>query len=127
MDLLSQSSMKYSQAISVFNYIAFLFVLFAFVFLAASFYVAFRPGLRELPGPFLARFSGLYRLSLVYGGQAPYQYRRLHQKFGPIVRVGPNHVSVSDPAAVPQIYGVGTNYRKVIEVLKTETLWLTKS
>lgn len=82
------------------------------IFFVSSLRTAFRAGLRQIPGPVAARFSGLYRASLVYGGKAPYQYRRLHEKYGPIVRVGPNHVSVSDPSAVPQIYGIGSNYLK---------------
>ncbi len=73
---------------------------------------ALRAGLRDLPGPFLARFSALYRLSLVYRGKAPFEYRKLHNKYGPVVRVGPNHVSISDPAAIPQIYGIGSGYLK---------------
>lgn len=74
----------------------------------------FRKGLRQVPGPFLARFSGLYRLSLVFAGNAPYEYRRVHRKYGQLVRVGPNHVSFSDPAVIPQIYGIGTDFSKVI-------------
>lgn len=73
----------------------------------------FRKGLRQVPGPFLARFSGLYRLSLVYAGKAPHEYRRVHQRYGRLVRVGPNHVSISDPTVIPQIYGIGTDFPKV--------------
>lgn len=75
--------------------------------------VVFRPGLRQLPGPLLARFSGLYRLSLVWGSEAPANYRKLHENYGPIVRVGPNHVSVSDPSMIPVIYGIGSKFIKV--------------
>jgi len=82
-------------------------------YLIASLRVAFKKGLRKLPGPFLARVSGLYRLSLVQAGKAPVEYRKVHEKYGPIVRVGPNHVSISDPAAIPQIYGIGSSYIKV--------------
>lgn len=81
--------------------------------LVSTIQTAFKSGLRNLPGPFLARFSGLYRLSMVYRGQSPVEYRRIHQKYGQIVRVGPNHVSISDPAAISQIYGIGSNYLKV--------------
>lgn len=73
----------------------------------------FRAGLRTLPGPFLARFSSLYRLSMVYKGNAPQTYRTLHRKYGPIVRTGPNHVSVSDVEMIPIIYGTGSNFKKV--------------
>lgn len=69
--------------------------------------------LRNLPGPFSTRFSGLYRLSMVYSGNAPNNYRDLHNRYGKIVRAGPNHVSISDPSAIPAVYGLGTNYLKV--------------
>ena len=75
--------------------------------------VALRSDLTRLPGPSFARFSGLYRLSLVSGGDAPRQYRNVHEQYGTIVRVGPNHVSVSDPNAIPVIYGIGSKFLKV--------------
>ncbi|KAH8666053.1 cytochrome P450 [Tricladium varicosporioides] len=49
---------------------------------------------------------------MVYKGNAPQTYRELHKKYGPIVRTGPNHVSVSDPEMIPVIYGTGSNFRK---------------
>ena len=77
--------------------------------------IALRPGLRSLPGPLSARFFRFYRSSLVFGGKAPEEYRKLHEQYGQVVRVGPNHVSISDPAAIPIIYGIGTGakYLKV--------------
>ena len=75
--------------------------------------IIFRAGLKQLPGPITARFSSLYRLSLVYRGKAPFTYRKLHKKYGPIVRTGPNHVSVSDVEMIPVIYGTGNNFKKV--------------
>ena len=69
--------------------------------------------LRNLPGPFVARFTGLFRLSLVSKGNGPQNYRALRQKYGPIVRVGPNAVSISDVAMIPTIYGIGSKFTKV--------------
>ncbi|KAL9567270.1 hypothetical protein ACKAV7_008512 [Fusarium commune] len=75
--------------------------------------LTFRAGLRDIPGPWLARYTALYRLSLVYRGDSPRQYELLHEKYGPIVRTGPNHVSTSDPAMIPVIYGIGKNFQKI--------------
>lgn len=86
-----------------------------FAFLLFSYTsTAFQRDLRTLLGPFLARFSGLYRLSLVFKGQAPRQYRELHKKYGPIVRTVPNQVSVSDTSMIPTIYGIGSKFTKVL-------------
>ncbi|CEJ53816.1 hypothetical protein PMG11_00157 [Penicillium brasilianum] len=74
--------------------------------------VSLRQGLRTLPGPVLARFTYLYRLLMVYNGDAPANYQKIHQKYGPIVRVGPNEVSVADPNMISVIYGIGSKFTK---------------
>lgn len=74
--------------------------------------IAFKPGLRSIPGPLLARFTKLYRVFKIAPGDSPQFYLRLHEKYGPIVRTGPNTVSLSAPDAVPIIYGMNHSYRK---------------
>lgn len=80
--------------------------------------IAYRRGIRRVPGPWLAKFSILYRVSLVTKGRAVQEYLALHRKYGAIVRVGPRHVSINDPTAIQQIYGISSKFRKV---------WLTSS
>jgi benzoate 4-monooxygenase len=36
----------------------------------------------------------------------------LHRKYGDFVRIGPNHVSINNPGAIPQIYGHRTGFTK---------------
>ena len=84
----------------------------------------FRKGLRDLPGPIFARLSYLYRLSMVYNGDGSAQYRKIHEKYGPIVRVGPNEVSIADPTMIPVIYGIGSKLTKVR--LELYSLYSTK-
>lgn len=74
--------------------------------------LALRPGLRSIPGPFIARFSKLYRLVNIARGDCPDFYLRVHEKYGQIVRLAPNFVSLSDPAVVPVIFGINHNYLK---------------
>ena len=38
---------------------------------------------------------------------------KLHQKYGKVVRIGPNMVSVGDPEAVSVIYGMNPALEKV--------------
>ena len=76
-------------------------------------HIAYRRGIRRVPGPWQAKFSILYRLSLVTKGKAPEEYGKLHDKYGKIVRVGPNQVSINDPATIPQIYGISSHFGKV--------------
>jgi hypothetical protein len=98
-------------------YLSSLCLAVAFLVLLSYIRAALGKGVRTLPGPFWARFSGLYRLSLVYKGNGPEQYRKLHKRYGSIVRVGPNHVSISDVAMIPVIYGIGSKFTKVRYVI----------
>lgn len=61
--------------------------------------------LSHIPGPFLARFTNIPRFSWVLGNNAHDIHTALHRRYGPIVRFGPNMVSVSDPNEISQIYG----------------------
>jgi hypothetical protein len=74
---------------------------------------AFRSDLRGIPGPLIARFTAYWRPWVLLGGQAPEVYYDLHRKYGPLVRTAPGVVSISDPAAVPKIYGIGSKFHKV--------------
>ncbi|KAH7141120.1 cytochrome P450 [Dactylonectria macrodidyma] len=68
--------------------------------------VLFSP-LTTVPGPTLARFTDLWYLNRVRGGQFERDNVVLHRKYGPIVRYGPNRYSFDHPAAARIIYGVG--------------------
>jgi hypothetical protein len=73
----------------------------------------FRPGLGSIPGPSLAAYTGLWRYHDVRKGQAHKTAINLHRKYGKLVRIGPNHVSVSDPLEIKKIYGLKSGYTKV--------------
>lgn len=70
------------------------------------------PGLRSIPGPFLASISNLDRIWSCYAGQQMNYHLKLHEKYGPLVRVGPNHVSFSDGSLIPMVYGINTRFWK---------------
>ncbi|EEA25175.1 hypothetical protein TMatcc_006602 [Talaromyces marneffei ATCC 18224] len=68
--------------------------------------------LRHIPGPFWAKFSNLPRLLWVAGGKSHDVHIALHRKYGDIVRIGPNIVSVTDPEDIPKIYDFAGRYLK---------------
>ncbi|KAH6684786.1 cytochrome P450 oxidoreductase [Halenospora varia] len=72
----------------------------------------FASPLRHLPGPFIARFSRFWIFREARNGTFHLSSVKLHQKYGPIVRVAPNQFSINDPAAVKIIYGPKTAFRK---------------
>ena len=79
--------------------------------------LVYRSDLSPLPGPKWAEITGFYRVSRLFTGQAPAVYVELHKKYGPIVRTGPNMVSLSDPSAVPVIYGITSGFLKVSSLI----------
>ena len=68
--------------------------------------------LKDIPGPFWARFTSLWYFNRVSKGNFQYENIRLHQMYGPVVRVAPNQYSISDPSAIKTIYGSGTRFSK---------------
>lgn len=75
-------------------------------------YNKFQPGVRSIPGPFAASVTKFWRLHDVWKGQAHLTAIDLHRKHGPLVRIGPNHVSVADTAYIPRFYSIREDYTK---------------
>lgn len=61
--------------------------------------------LHHIPGPLAARASQIWLFSRLYNGHPREDQRRLHEKYGPVVRIGPNEVSIADAASLNAIYG----------------------
>ncbi|KAL5003665.1 cytochrome P450 [Aspergillus recurvatus] len=62
--------------------------------------------LAKFPGPFGASVSRIWTVLHVLPGDAEKAQRKLHEKYGPVVRIAPNELVTSDPAAVKTLYGV---------------------
>ncbi|KLU92843.1 pisatin demethylase, partial [Magnaporthiopsis poae ATCC 64411] len=69
-------------------------------------------GLNKYPGPFLASFTDWWRFWDVYGRRPETTHRKLHAKYGSVVRLGPNTLSFSDPKALKVIYGLNKGFVK---------------
>jgi hypothetical protein len=61
--------------------------------------------LAEFPGPTLARISKIWTVWKAIDGKLSHYYKQLHDTYGPIVRVGPNEISVVDKDLLPFIIG----------------------
>ena len=94
-------------------------VLYAIGFLATYLIVGgiwrvyFHP-LSHLPGPKLAGLTYFYQSYFdiyPYQGRWLWQQIALHDKYGPIVRVGPDEVHISDPTFYDQAFGSATHKR----------------
>ncbi|KLO12996.1 high nitrogen upregulated cytochrome P450 monooxygenase 2 [Schizopora paradoxa] len=63
--------------------------------------------LGNYPGPILARVSKFWAFWVAKGGKQHLVYKSLHETYGPIVRVGPNELSIINVEAIPVIFGEG--------------------
>ncbi|KAI1083675.1 cytochrome P450 oxidoreductase [Whalleya microplaca] len=72
----------------------------------------YKRGLHRVPGPWLRSVSSLPRIWSVYRGFSHDDDLLLHRKYGSIVRLAPNTLSVSDPSEINTIYGIGTKFIK---------------
>ncbi|KEY69110.1 hypothetical protein S7711_09646 [Stachybotrys chartarum IBT 7711] len=65
--------------------------------------VYFHP-LRHFPGPFITSVSDFSKLWVLSTGKIQILTHAAHEKYGPVVRIAPNVLSVSDPLLLPAIY-----------------------
>ncbi|KAI0903796.1 cytochrome p450 benzoate 4-monooxygenase [Ustulina deusta] len=68
--------------------------------------------LRHLPGPFLGKFSNLWLGLGARKGQKYAWVHAAHQKYGKVVRVGFNHVSIATPEGLRIVYAHGNGFLK---------------
>jgi hypothetical protein len=68
--------------------------------------------LSQFPGPLVASFTNLWKIYQIYQGKFEYTLLDLHRKYGNVVRIGPNHVDVSDGTALKDIYGTSNSFPK---------------
>ena len=68
--------------------------------------------LHDIPGPTIAGFSRIRLILQVRQGYRSIVVHNLHTRYGKIVRLAPNHISVADESAIQAIYGHGNGFLK---------------
>ncbi|ERS96702.1 hypothetical protein HMPREF1624_06911 [Sporothrix schenckii ATCC 58251] len=86
-------------------------VVVALVYPLVVFFVD-RHGLRKYPAPSIAAYTPLWQMYHNYVGRKYLAVDRAHRQLGPVVRLGPTHLSFSSPRAYRAIYGHGTSIVK---------------
>ncbi|KAJ5657790.1 cytochrome P450 [Penicillium longicatenatum] len=76
----------------------------AILFLSRFLWNYLRSPLKSFPGPASAGFTNLWRMIDVFKGRCDITHNKLHRKYGPAVRMGPNVLSLSDPRLVSQVF-----------------------
>ncbi|KAI1133127.1 cytochrome P450 [Nemania abortiva] len=75
-------------------------------------YQCFFSALAVFPGPLAAKLTKGWRAYVTYRGRWHRDLIALHKRYGSVVRIGPNELSVGDPEAFLQIYRVNKPYVK---------------
>ncbi|KXS94371.1 hypothetical protein AC578_2517 [Pseudocercospora eumusae] len=89
-----------------------LFVILALPLHRLIIYLEDKKGLRRFPAPSIAGVSSLWR---IWHNQRFIHYKAVHQahlRLGSHVRISPDHISISDPRAIPDLYGHGKYMEK---------------
>lgn len=71
--------------------------------------------LRQFPGPVIARFSNILHSYWFLSGRQPYHILKLHEKYGPVVRLAPNELSFNSSRSWKDIYGHRQGHRVFVK------------
>ncbi|OQO05753.1 hypothetical protein B0A48_09847 [Cryoendolithus antarcticus] len=82
-----------------------------YVLLQIAYNRLFSP-LRNIPGPFLASITGYWLVFVDLAGFRTTVIHKLHLRYGPTVRIGPQEVSFASAEAINTIYGQQTVFMK---------------
>lgn len=75
-------------------------------------YKRYASPLRHYPGPWLASVSRLWKVWSTASTNTHLEHIALHQKYGPVVRIAPNEVSISSPEAARLVLSAGKRFYK---------------
>ena len=75
-------------------------------------YFSSNASIRDVPGPLAAKFSSVWLLLQARRGRRYLSVDDAHRKYGKLVRIQPDHVSIADASAIPIVYGHGNGFSK---------------
>lgn len=85
--------------------IAFVLYIFGYII-----YQRFLHPLAKFPGPFVASLTDLWQVYQFMTLKQPYKLTEFHEKYGSIVRYGPDKLSITDEEAIKLIYQTGGRF-----------------
>ncbi|TVY28882.1 Cytochrome P450 monooxygenase [Lachnellula hyalina] len=85
--------------------------------------------LAKIPGPRLAALTSWYECyyDVFRPGQYVFKIKQLHEEYGPIIRITPREVSVSDLAFLDTIYAPGAHSKRNKDLEKVKALGINTS
>lgn len=83
----------------------------ALYYLAHALSTRFRH-LSHFPGPRWAAHSRLWLVRVINSGRSPYTFVDVSKKYGPMARIGPNHLITTDPDFIRRILSAHSRYTR---------------
>jgi hypothetical protein len=68
--------------------------------------------LSHVPGPFWPSVSIYWNISQTQRGQQPHAVAELNEKYGPLVRIGPNELATDDPEVIRRMMAIRSGYTR---------------
>ncbi|WYZ35961.1 hypothetical protein EsH8_X_000608 [Colletotrichum jinshuiense] len=87
-------------------------VLFSLLLVASIIRTRYASPLSGYPGPFLASTTRLWKVLSTASGHTHLDHIALHRKYGPIVRIAPNEVSIALPESARHVLSAGKRFYK---------------
>ena len=82
------------------------------LFIVRLLLIRYASPLRRYPGPWLASVSRLWKVKSTMSGRTHLDHVEVHEKYGPIVRIAPNEVSLASPEAARLLLSAGKGFHK---------------
>jgi len=79
----------------------------AILLLTALLWQRYQKGLNKYKGPDLAFFTSLWRVWNTYSNSTSLPFLSWQEKYGDVIRLGPNILVFADPACIKDIYTSG--------------------
>ncbi|KUI65370.1 Pisatin demethylase [Cytospora mali] len=92
--------------------ISWWFLIIPGVIIVRALYRKYASPLRKYPGPWLASTTRLWKLVSAASAHTHLDHIELHKKYGPVVRIAPNEVSLSSPEAARTLLSAGKRLYK---------------
>jgi len=90
-------------------------IIFVVLVIAHLTWTRYSGGLAKIPGPYIASITSLWKFYWIWKEEFPWLNDELHQQYGPLVRIGPRHVSTSSPEALQKVHIQAKGFQKVCQ------------
>jgi len=100
--------------LSVLEVVQFVAAMLSITLISVGVYRVFFHPLSHIPGPFFAKLTHLWQTKSYFTGNWHNDVLRIHEKYGPVVRISPDEISFVDGDALKRLYGHVKPCTKVI-------------